>query len=263
MPRKSQRTQRSQPNQSGSLLTQQTLEETFAGGGEVNINFDEQTSDLVRYFVNRAGDHMIFKRADIKKHVLPKAGPHFQKIIDDSTKILRKVYGYNVIVIDAVQNSSKAYIVSNALPYLKDPTEQVQECPEDVHKILMLLILAHVFMANNCVSELSLYTFLKSFQIDPDRRHELFGNVKDYIHITLKNKKYLTLEMDQLSKKISISWGPRAEKEISKHEILKFVCKMYKDRAPNSWVNQHKVANEQHFENHRVNVDIPTPMEEE
>ncbi|KAJ8984458.1 hypothetical protein NQ317_012524 [Molorchus minor] len=57
--------------------------------------------------------------------------------------------------------------------------------------------------------------------------------------------------MDQISKKITYSWGPRSEKEISKQEVLKFVCKVYKDRLPNSWVNQHKMAQQQGYENHR------------
>lgn len=72
----------------------------------------------------------------------------------------------------------------------------------------------------------SLYAFLNSLKIDVERRNDIFGNVRDYIHQDLKNKKYLKIEMDQISKKVSISWGSRAEKEIPKHDILKFVCKV-------------------------------------
>ncbi|KAG5897045.1 hypothetical protein JTB14_021765 [Gonioctena quinquepunctata] len=259
MPGKSQRSQKSQ-NKSRNV-TQKTLEESFE---ELNTNVDEQVDNLVRYIVNRAGEHVTFKRAEIKKNVLPKAGPHFQRVLENATKILKDVYGYNVIVVDAAQNNSKAYIVSNALAYVRDPGEQisVEEYPEDVHKVLLMLVLSHLFMSNNSVTEVSLYAFLNSFKIDVERRHEIFGNVKDYITNILKNKKYLNIEMDQLSKKNSISWGSRAEKEISKHDILNFVCKMYKDRIPNSWVNQFKVANEQQFENHKESSQVPVLMEQ-
>lgn len=50
--------------------------------------------------------------------------------------------------------------------------------------------------------------------------------MKDYIFNTLKTKKYIDIERDQLSKKVTFSWGPRSEMEISKHDILNFVCKV-------------------------------------
>lgn len=71
-----------------------------------------------------------------------------------------------------------------------------------------------------------MYSFLKSFKIDIERKHDLFGNVREYIFNTLKSKKYIDIETDSLSKKVTFSWGSRAEKEISKHEILSLVCKV-------------------------------------
>lgn len=67
---------------------------------------------------------------------------------------------------------------------------------------------------------------MKAFKIDVERKHELFGNVKDYILNTLKTKKYLDVETDPMSKKVTFKWGPRAEKEICKRSILNFVCKV-------------------------------------
>lgn len=85
MPRKSQGSQLSQSQPGPS---QQTLEESLT---EVNVNIDEQVNDLVRYIINRAGEHTIFKRSEFKKNVLPKAGPHFQTIINQATTILKNV----------------------------------------------------------------------------------------------------------------------------------------------------------------------------
>lgn len=90
MPRPSQRsqTQHSQRN------TQLTLEESFQ---DVNQNIEEQVSDLIRYIVNKAGEHCTFKRTDLKKHVLSKAGQNFQTIIDRASTILRNVLFHNHI----------------------------------------------------------------------------------------------------------------------------------------------------------------------
>ncbi|KAJ8922641.1 hypothetical protein NQ315_007673 [Exocentrus adspersus] len=250
MSRKSKKLSQSQNlSQRSSTSTQQTLEETFGG---LNINVEDQVNNLVRYIVNRAGSHLTIKQSEIKKNVIPKTGIKYQEIIERASEILKNVYGFNMIVSDPTANSTREYIISNALPYISEPAAgQHEEHPEDVHKILLLIILSHIFMSNDSVSEVSLYSFLKSLDIDVERRHVLFGNVKDYIHHTLKNKKYLKIEMDQMSKRVSFSWGVRAEKEISKHEILKFVCKMYKDRLPNNWVSQYKVAEEQGYENYK------------
>lgn len=62
-----------------------------------------------------------------------------------------------MIPCDGTQTAVKSYIVSNSLPYLKDPIQQKEdshsEYPKDAHRILLLLILSHIFMSNNAVSE--------------------------------------------------------------------------------------------------------------
>jgi len=223
-----------------------------------SVNLDEQVNNLVRYFIIRAPNHSTFKRQELKKNVLPKSGQNFQEILNRAVNILREVYGYNVLVVDAKQNSAKSYVVSNILPHVSDPTEVLgpDELPDDVNSILTMLILAHIFMSDDSVNENSLYNFLQSLGIDVERRHKIFGSVKEHI-TTLKNKKYINMETDPLSKKISFSWGDRAEREISKHEMLKFVCKMYKPTMmPSSWISQYKAANDQHFTNQQELNDV-------
>lgn len=62
-----------------------------------------------------------------------------------------------MIACDGTQTAVKSYIVSNSLPYLKDPVQQKEDSssqyPKDAHRILLLLILSHIFMSNNAVSE--------------------------------------------------------------------------------------------------------------
>lgn len=168
-------TQSSQSQRSQSQRTrnnrQLSLEESFQ---ETNDNINEQVSDLIRYIINRAGQQNLFKKADFKKHVLPKSGSNFQTIIDNAKNILQnvyqnikvvmfvysfffQVYGYNLITVDGQQNAAKSYIISNNLPYIEGSIEQntgpENNYPEDVHNILLLLILSHIFMSNNIVSE--------------------------------------------------------------------------------------------------------------
>lgn len=68
----------------------------------------------------------------------------------------------------------------------------------------------------------SLYGFLRALNIDPDKKHETFGNVKDFINVTMVKQKYLEVYTDK--NQHTYSWGVRSEAEISKHELLQFVA---------------------------------------
>lgn len=52
----------------------------------------------------------------------------------------------------------------------------------------------------------------------------MFGNVKDFIAVTMVKQKYLNTELEDVTKKVLYSWGPKADHEISKHSLLKFIC---------------------------------------
>lgn len=84
--------QRSQ-SQGTSENRQLTLEESFPG---TNENIDEQVADLIRYIINRSGQQNLYKKVDIKKHVLPKSGSNFQTIIDNARNILNNVFNFSM-----------------------------------------------------------------------------------------------------------------------------------------------------------------------
>ncbi|XP_028140347.2 non-structural maintenance of chromosomes element 3 homolog [Diabrotica virgifera virgifera] len=235
-------------------LSQLTQESSQRNGNGTDI--EDHVNNLVRYFINRAGEHVSFKRTELRKNVLVNVGTQFQEIMNKATKILEEVYGYKILIADSSQNSAKEYLITNVLPYKPDPTEYIPPngYPEDANKVFTLLVLSHVFMSNNSVSDNSLYSFLETFGIDVQRRHEIFGSIKDCLNV-LKNKKYINMETEQLSKKVTFSWGSRAEKEISKLEVLKFVCKMYKTTTPTAWIKQYQSVQEQMQANEINNVD--------
>ncbi|EFA08692.1 melanoma-associated antigen D2 [Tribolium castaneum] len=238
------RTSRSQ-SQNASQLSQTRLVEHLT---QSQFSIDDAVNNCVRYIVYNGGQNAYFRKADIQKHCAPRAGHFLQQVIEKTTRILEQVYGYKLLVCDQTATSGKGFIVTNALPYKNYNLDQEEPDIKDCQKILLLLILSHIFMSNVATPEASLHAFLEHFEIDVNVRHPIFGSVKDYIS-TLIKQKYLATETDPVTKKISYSWGIRSEAEISKHAILSFVCKVYKDRQPKSWTNQYKVANEQHLEN--------------
>lgn len=72
----------------------------------------------------------------------------------------------------------------------------------------------------------SLYAFLSNLSIDVEKKHEVFGNIKDFINNSMVKQKYLDVQVENTPKRIMYSWGARAEKSVSKHELLKFVAKV-------------------------------------
>lgn len=65
--------------------------------------------------------------------------------------------------VEGTPPAIKSYIVTNNLPNIQNPfqnKEDMDSCFEDVHRILLLLILSHIFMSNNAVTEGSLLLFL-------------------------------------------------------------------------------------------------------
>lgn len=61
------------------------------------------------------------------------------------------------MLCDSAKGKDKHYVVSNILPHINDPTDDSQDVPEDVNSILLLLILSHIFMSNNLVSDGKFY----------------------------------------------------------------------------------------------------------
>lgn len=67
---------------------------------------------------------------------------------------------------------------------------------------------------------------MNNLSIDVEKKHEVFGNVKDFVNSRMVKQKYLDLQVENNPKRIMYSWGARAEKTVSKHELLKFVAKV-------------------------------------
>lgn len=185
MPRKTQLSQKSlkSPSKSKNVKnqssTQITLEQSFSRTQKSLENIDELVNNCVRYVLYRAGNNLPIRKPDLQKNVLQHVGRNFDQILDKVTQILKnvsmliliyvlyalycnikiQVYGYELYISDDTSNT-KQYLVGNALPYKPglanvnvNSGEDQNAVPPDVKKILIMLVLTHVFMSNNNVNE--------------------------------------------------------------------------------------------------------------
>lgn len=199
---------------------------------------EEMTINCVRYMIFKAGSGLPIKRTDLQQHIT-KNLESLNVVIERTKVILKDVYGYRLQECDAKQNY---YSISNLLPPVDLDSDEDEPPPEDVKKVLILLILTHIFMSNGRASESKLFVvfffsffhicfaeslsdFLKPFNIKMDQEHSLFGGVKHFMNYLIKAK-YLCTEIEEGTQQTIYLWGDKAEKEISKLEILRFVAKV-------------------------------------
>lgn len=219
----------------------QTLQQSVADTQDLTQNVNK----CLRYILYRARSKMIIRKTDLQKNV--RYGKSFDPVIEKTTEILKDVYGLDLYIGAA---NPKQYLVSNMLPLSSN--NESEDKSLNVHKILLMLVLSHVFMSGESVSQVSMFQFLHSIKIDVDKKHCIFGNVKEYITTTLVKQNYLTSETDPNNKSVTYHWGPRAEHEVSKHSLLKLVSKIYENRASTSWKNQFQAAQAQQDNENRM-----------
>lgn len=106
----------------------------------------------MRYIIFRASSGLPIKRSDLQEHATREL-KNFNVIIERVKVVLKEVYGYHLYDYDG---KLKLFAVANALPYCdldSDDETDSEEGPQDVNKVLILLILTHIFMSNGSVNE--------------------------------------------------------------------------------------------------------------
>nr|XP_022904044.1 non-structural maintenance of chromosomes element 3 homolog [Onthophagus taurus] len=195
---------------------------------------EESVKRCVRYFLVASEGNYPIKKNDIKKNVPIKTSGAFQLVMKETTKALKDIFGYKVVELE-----DGFYVLLKNFNDDKNPK-----------KILTLLVLSHVFMSGDSTSEASMKSFLNSLNIDLEKNHDFFGNVKEFVFVTLEKQKYLSVVVDDLTKIRTFKWGARAEATICKETILKFVCEIYNTRRniqPEQFKEQFEKAQQQNF----------------
>lgn len=141
---------------STSKLSQSTLEEAFNASQcqRSQENIEELVNNCVRFVIYRAGSNLPIRKSELQEHIFKGANRTFEAVIGRCMKILQRTYGYKLQLCP--QAKQKTYIVSNNLPYVKidsDDEGNGDALPKNIYKVLIMLVLTHVFMSNDSVTE--------------------------------------------------------------------------------------------------------------
>ncbi|KFM72768.1 Melanoma-associated antigen D2, partial [Stegodyphus mimosarum] len=182
------------------------------------------------------------KRTDIMKHVIKGPQQLYSNVIDGANEVLKKTYGMEITYL----RKGNLMLVNNLTQELD---VQQYSCLSGVKKQqqgLILYLLLIIYMNENSISENDLWKALVPLGINPStqKSHPIFGDVQKYINSELVKQMYLDYVcISKDPPHYEYRWGPRAESEVDKSDLLHFAC-LVLDKKPEDWILQYKDATE-------------------
>ncbi|XP_074114944.1 non-structural maintenance of chromosomes element 3 homolog isoform X1 [Cotesia typhae] len=203
-------------------------------------NLDLLASRVIKYLLEKSHKKYPVKASDIKKFVLGKHAEHFRPVMVIAKDRLRKIFGYNLVNTTGAQYFIINMIVNEHLKALPRSDVEARE------QTLLFLVLSFIFMCaennqNAIVVEDELWEFFMNLNIisEDESQHSYFGNVKSLISDKFVKQLYLIKSKQRETDSVLFEWGPRANYELDRKSVLKFVSKIYNCPMEN-FVKQYK-----------------------
>ncbi|XP_026495717.2 non-structural maintenance of chromosomes element 3 homolog [Vanessa tameamea] len=187
-------------------------------------------NECVRYILCQEGSKIPIKHCDIRKHLEDNFGAPrnlIKNIITNANNILKNVYGYKLVQVDAKQSQ---YIVVLNKPCTKSMLSTYNN-PQ--HRKLLIAALTHIYMTGAPVKEDDMWKFLTEAQLmkefDVEKKKLLIKTFTRQMYL-----KYIKGRNDTFF----FEWGQRAEEEIPKIFLLSKMSEAF-NVGPDYWAEQY------------------------
>ncbi|NWZ95265.1 NSE3 protein, partial [Nesospiza acunhae] len=208
-----------------------------------------QVSELVQFLLVKDQKKIPIKRADMLKNIIREYRNAYSEIVKRADRTLLEIFGLQLVEIDTKRH---IYILINNLPRAEG--QHLCRGKEKEKMGLLLVILSFIFMKGNSVKDSeffpraplrvphfsfalccltppfagALWEFLHLLRVYPGKQHSVFGDVRKLVTEEFVRQKYLETTPIPLTDppEFKFQWGPRAEKETSKKDVLNFVAKV-------------------------------------
>lgn len=199
---------------------------------------DRKVAEVVQFILIKDQKKIPIRRADIGKHVIKEYKAIYIEIMNRVCRKFDQVFGLNLVEIDP---KNHIYILINKLEPIHG--EPMSMRPGNPKTGLLFVILSVIFMKGGVIKENLVWNTLKKLRVDPGEKHEEFGDVKKVVTDEFVRQKYLEYVKIPHTEPVEYEfrWGLRAEKEVSKLKLLKFVGELF-DQDPQSWTQQFREA---------------------
>jgi len=207
---------------------------------------DKKAKEVIKYLLLTNVKNVPIKRNDLTKNVIKEGSRSFSAIIEKAKKELKNVFGLDLVEIDG--KSGKTYLLVSELDEEARLLQEVKNT--ELEKMALIMpILGLIFMSGNSVDDATLWHFLDKLGLGKEEPHFTFGSLEKFLKQEMSKEGYLqwTKIPNTDPAQFSVTWGSRAEKEVSKMDCLKFVCEVYSHKSevvvsPKDWQVQYKEA---------------------
>uniref|UniRef100_H0XZX7 MAGE domain-containing protein n=1 Tax=Otolemur garnettii TaxID=30611 RepID=H0XZX7_OTOGA len=199
---------------------------------------DRKVAFLVNFLLMKYRMKELVRKADIWKMIIQDDEDHFHEIFLRACEHMEMIFGLDVKEVDPTRH---CYGISIKLGLTYDG---MMHPPEGLPKTgLLILILAEIFMNDNCVSEEEVWKVLSKTKIYSGQMHFIYGHPKELVTKYLVMEKYLEYRQvaDSDPARYEFLWGPRAHAEVRKMEILEFLARVH-GTEPQSYPSQYEDA---------------------
>uniref|UniRef100_H0XT37 MAGE domain-containing protein n=1 Tax=Otolemur garnettii TaxID=30611 RepID=H0XT37_OTOGA len=199
---------------------------------------DRKVAVLVNFLLVKYRRKDLVRKADIWKMIIQDDEDHFHEIFLRACEHMEMIFGLDVKEVDPTRY---CYGISIKLGLTYDG---MMHPPVGLPKTsLLILILAEIFMNDNCVSEEEVWKVLSKLKIYSGQMHFIYGHPKELVTKYLVMEKYLEYRQVANSDpaRYEFLWGPRAHAEVRKMEILEFLAKVH-GTEPQSYRSQYEDA---------------------
>lgn len=219
-------------------------------------------SDTVFYVLVADQKKALLKRLDLVKACALASKPKQVQdhVINSTISHLAATFG---IQMQELENRRGCYILTNGLTDLDEKVLEWSE-RESAQMGITLAILATIQMSNGKVTDEVLFKFLKTLGLqeedkskkgggavgmDPELMDLFEGDAKKFVNEVLVSRQHY-LKRDRLQTQdpeveaYEYSWGDRAEAELKKSSVFRFVCEVY-DEEPRMFKEQYERVKEQ------------------
>uniref|UniRef100_A0A8C5ZZ24 MAGE domain-containing protein n=1 Tax=Marmota marmota marmota TaxID=9994 RepID=A0A8C5ZZ24_MARMA len=143
--------------------------------------------------------------------------------------------------ISQKQRISKAWGMLKTQKNSRSPSTIKRE--KSFKKGLLTVMLGIIFMVGTCATESLIWEVLQKLGVQLKKKYRIFGNLKKVITQEFVQRGYLEYKPVNNGSPLEYAffWGPKANRENSKMEILQFVAKVY-NRDPRDWPSQYSEA---------------------
>lgn len=220
----------------------QATQSSALTSSEVN----KKAKEVIKYLLLMNVKNVPVKRVDITKNVIKEGSRGYGAVLEKAKKELKDVFGFDLVEID--NKSGKSYVL---VTDLDDSARSLHHFDDkELEKMAVIMpILGLIFMSGNSIDDGTLWHFLEKLGLAKDRVFLSFGPLEKWLKNELSKEGYLqwTKIANTDPTQFTVSWGSRAEKEISKMDCLKFVCEVYSHKSevevsPKDWQVQYKEA---------------------